>query len=353
MSNVQDRPIQRDPTRSLVPVPVDALRPEAVCHLPEQGAPPLFIDKAEGIDLTTDAFISWVEAKRRVLDALILAHGGIVLRGFPTRTAEQFNALVGLFPGFQNGYAAGMSPRNKVTGNVLESTRMVEDFKIILHSEMAYMKNYPPRIAFFCRQAATERGATTIGPAREVLKRLPARLRERLEAHKIHVVRNYAPKGNSRDAAIVADAGQVGWDSAFFTEDRAEVEKICRKLGIEPTWNDDGSLTLVDVNEPFTVHPVTGERFYRNNLHTNRTAGGDWGTESCASAGERRPSGHFLDDGEPLIPQDAALIRNILEDIELAWQWRDGDLMILDNLQVFHGRETFSGPREVMVALLG
>jgi hypothetical protein len=27
--------------------------------------------------------------------------------------------------------------------------------------------------------------------------------------------------------------------------------------------------------------------------------------------------------------------------------------MILDNLQVFHGRETFSGPREVMVALLG
>ena len=113
MSNVQDRQIQRDPTRSLVPVPVDALRPEAVCHLPEQGAPPLFIDKAGGIDLTTDAFISWVEAKRHVLDALILAHGGIVLRGFPMRTAEQFNTLVGLFPGFQNGYAAGMSPDRK------------------------------------------------------------------------------------------------------------------------------------------------------------------------------------------------------------------------------------------------
>jgi alpha-ketoglutarate-dependent taurine dioxygenase len=35
-----------------------------------------------------------------------------------------------------------------------------------------------------------------------------------------------------------------------------------------------------------------------------------------------------------------------------SWPWRNGDVMILDNLQVWHGRNPYQGPRDVQVALL-
>lgn len=324
----------------------------ATCFLPAAGAPPLFIELRPEALLSTSDFIDWVREHRPLLDALILEHGGIVLRDFPIATAAQFDTFVGLFPVFDGGYVAGMSPRGKVTGNVLESTRLAENLKIILHSEMAYMKRYPPRIAFFCRQAATEGGATTIGSAREFIRRLPAGLMDRLERHQIHIVRNYAARSSSNGASTVASHELVGWNDAFFTDDAAEVEARCRDAGMEALWNGDGSLTLLDIAAPFTQHPVTGERFYRNNLHANRGANGRWGNDEKLQRDARRSSGQFLDTGEPLSAEEAAGIRSILEDIEISWRWRDGDVMLLDNLQMLHGREAFSGPREVLVALL-
>jgi len=353
MLEVEDKPHIVDPTEALVPVPVTALEPIARCFAPANGGPPLFIQHDESQALSIDALIAWIGARRAVFDRLILEHGGIVMRGFPVVTVADFDRLIGLFPAYDSGYAAGMSPRQKVTGKVLESTRMAEDFKIILHSEMAYMKSYPPRIAFFSRQTSKTGGATTIGSAREFLRRIPAPLREKLERHKVHIIRNYAPKGSNSDAAKFDTHEKVGWDAAFFTDDPSEVERKCREFGMEFFWNDDGSLTLLDVSEPFTIHPKTGERFYRNNLHANRGADGKWGSNtSVTPAGAKRPSGQFLDNGEPLEPTEAETIRAILDEIEMRWQWHDGDIMILDNLQVLHGRETFTGPREVLVALL-
>jgi len=113
-------------------------------------------------------------------------------------------------------------------------------------------------------------------------------------------------------------------------------------------------LTLLDVTPTFTVHPKTGERFYRNNLHTNITYDRAGLSEMVAElrAKQKRPSGMFLDNGEKLSEAEAETIIRTFEEIELAWPWQNGDIMMLDNLQVAHGRNTFTGPREIMVALL-
>ncbi|MBD3759629.1 TauD/TfdA family dioxygenase [Rhizorhabdus sp.] len=339
---------------SRIPVDAGQLGDAVDAWIGAKDVPPLFIEAKADAFPDVPSAIEWVGAHREALDALILEHGGIVLRGLPIESAADFNALVHNFPLYKPGYVAGMSPRKKVKEDVLESTRLDKNFKIQLHSEMAYMKQYPPRIAFFCRTAAPIGGETIIGKMSEFMKRLPADLAAKLDSHDYHVVRNYAPAGNTRDAAEVSHGDQVGWDEAFFADSREEVEERCRELGMEPSWNDDGSLTLVEISKPFTVHPKTGERFYRANLHVNNAYedGGLAEIQAKVRASQKRPTGHYLGNGEMLSRDESNRITSIFQEIELAWPWQDGDVMILDNLQVVHGRNPFDGPREVMVALL-
>jgi len=315
--------------------------------------PPLFIETEEPADWTLDDFLSWTEHSRDRLDALILEHGGIVLRGFPMATPSEFSRFAAIFPPYKAGYVGGKSPRKKVAEGVLESTRLAENYKIILHSEMAYMKRYPPRIAFFCRQMAEEGGETIIGSMHEFMDLLPVDLREKLVQHRVRVIRNFAPRGNTARAVVVDHPEKIGWDDAFFTQSEAQVDAHCLALGIQSIWNDDGSLTLIEEMDAVTPHPITGKLFYRNNLHTNE----NWNTPETAAmtaeirGGQKYPSGIFLEDGSTLTPEEVSKIKQIWARIELAWRWRNGDIMILDNLQVAHGRNPFSGPREVLVAL--
>jgi Taurine catabolism dioxygenase TauD, TfdA family len=247
-----------------------------------------------------------------------------------------------------------MSPRKAITGNVLESTRIGENLKIGLHSEMAYMKSFPPRIAFFCKTAASIGGETIIGDMREFMKLMPQDLREKLEAADIQVVRNYAQPTARSASASFDHPDQVGWDAAFFTDDPREVENSCRQLGIRPLWNEDGTLTLIETMRPFTDHPVTGERIYRCNLHLKEPLSGPGFAKLNQEirAKQAHRSGYYLSNGEELSDAEAKTIKDLYSRVELSWRWQDNDVLILDNLQVSHGRNPFSGPREVMVALL-
>jgi len=338
---------------NLIAVAIAGLGPEAAAALPKAGAPPLFIHHGGSLP-DAKSFIEWSGERRDLFDELIQRYGGVVLRGFPLDGAEDFNRFANLFPIYGPGYAGGMAPRRHVTGDVLESTNLTQGFKLSLHSEMAYMKSFPPRIAFFCQQASGVGGEIIIGSLAELTRRIPPALRDKIECHKVRVVRNYTPCGTSRNLKAIEDTNQIGWDEAFETEDAAEVERLCRQLGLDLEWNEDGSLTLFDLVDPFTVHPKTGERVYRSSLHTDITSErqGMAATRERLIARQQHPSGSFLDSGEKLARDEAECIHRIQEEIEISWQWRDGDLMILDNLQVAHGRNPYSGERLAHVALL-
>lgn len=310
---------------------------------------PLFIEAYQGAFDSLQTALVWVEKNRTVLDRLILDHGGIVLRGLPIASAQDFNQIIELFPRYEGGYAGGATPRNKVYGQVMESTRLEASLKITLHSEMSYLRSYPPRIAFFCKTPAPVGGETIIGSNRAFTERLPLELRTKLERLGGRTVMNFAPKGSSKDLKIIEHPDQRSWDDAFMTDSVAEVEEICSARHMTPTWNMDGSLTLTADTSIFTVHPVTGEAFYRSTVHANGSFG-EIGVKIAAT--QIQPSGWYLGDGTIMSLEDAALIKDIYEEVEQAWHWLAGDLMILDNLQSLHGRNPFSGPREVLVGLL-
>ena len=334
---------------------IPALGPDVKTWYAGKNVPPLFIQPADSKLATSfAAFDAWLAEHRSQIDDAIFEYGAVMFRGFPVTSAAEFDRLMSHFPRFDEGYVGGMSPRKTVEGKVLESTRLDQNFKIILHSEMAYMKAYPARIALFSKTTAPIGGSTTLGSMDEFMARMPADLRAKLEKHQTVVVRSFAPKGASQGKDSVDHPGNIGWDSAFFTDDKAEVERLCEERGMEYRWNDDGSLTLKEIKSTFTKHPRDGTPYYRTNLHTNnsfqRAGFGD--VEAAVLARQKEPIGHFLDNGEMLTEEETQTILGLYDQIELAWQWQDGDVAIADNLKVAHGRNPFEGPREVLVCLL-
>src|ERR1700751_5801948 len=92
------------PPLELSDLDVPALGSDVIAAHPSRGGPPLFIQaRQDRLETASDA-ATWVTRRREVLDALILEHGGIVLRGFPVRSAEDFDEVISAFPQYQAGY---------------------------------------------------------------------------------------------------------------------------------------------------------------------------------------------------------------------------------------------------------
>ena len=326
-----------------------------VCSCLESGDGPLFIECASERLGVLDGFLEWVGATRSALDRLICAHGGIVLRGFPISESANFGALTGLFPSFEGDYLGGVAPRARIAGQVMEATRLDKRVKLRLHSEMAYMQEFPARIAFFCRKAADVGGETIVADMRGLLKELPESLRSKIEALGIMTVRNFAPPSDALDSSV-AHMDLRGWNIAFESDDPSVVEEVCKTKGLAVTWNEDRSLTVVNHTPATVVHPLTGQRLYRANLHSYTSTavneGMDAGLLQRVRASQKRPSGSFLGSGEPLSGDEVASFERYIEAHTRAWPWKNGDVMILDNLEMWHGRNPYEGSRDVQVALL-
>jgi alpha-ketoglutarate-dependent taurine dioxygenase len=325
------------------------------CQAFEAGTPPLFIEPASDALENRETFLQWMKDRRSILDELICEYGGVVLRGFPISETAHFAALMQLFPNFHGDYKGGVAPRMQIAGQVMEATRLDCAVRLRLHSEMAYLSDYPLRIAFFSKKTADVGGETIIGDVRGLLESLPQQLRNKLEEHGIMTVRNYAPRTEALDAAV-PHMDLRGWNLAFETDEPAEVEKICRAKGLDALWNEDDSLTVMNRTKAAVVHPKTGQILYRSNLHSYNTVtvgeGLDAELVKRIRASQKHPTGTFLGNGEALKIEEVQHFERFLNQRTRAWPWLDGDVMILDNLQTWHGRNPYQGSRDVQVAML-
>ncbi|SOY50671.1 conserved hypothetical protein [Cupriavidus taiwanensis] len=333
-----------------VAVSVPELGPDVRCHVLQPGRPPLFIEPAGEVLRDRARFRQWTRTARPALDALILAHGGVVLRGFPTTGTEDFAAFIEQFPAFDGGYAGGRAPRETISGRVMEATRLSASVRLAVHSEMAYRRDYPRRIAFFSRKTAEVGGETLIADVRQLAERMDPGLAGKIARLGSRTAINFGPRRDADDASY-AHMDERGWNQSFHTEDPAEVNRLCAERGLEPAWHGDGSLTVFNALEPFVMHPQTGRRLYRSILHMQPQV------EHPEQERERRqrqkyPTGATLGNGEALTDAERAHIDQLCDQTTYSWPWRDGDVMVLDNLQVWHGRNPYQGTRDVQVALL-
>ncbi|KAI4355580.1 hypothetical protein L6164_004339 [Bauhinia variegata] len=78
-----------------------------------------------------------IKNERPFLESVLLKSGAILFRGFPVKTASDFNDVVEAFGYEELPYVGGAAPRTNVVGRVFTANESPPDQKIPFHHEMA------------------------------------------------------------------------------------------------------------------------------------------------------------------------------------------------------------------------
>ncbi|MBX8559398.1 TauD/TfdA family dioxygenase [Pseudomonas cichorii] len=282
------------------------------------------------------------EQIQQVVEAELPRSGGVLFRGFAFKGEADFEAFASSFGHELLTYDYASTPRTKLNNRVYTSTEYPAHQVIPLHNEQSYSLNWPMKIWFHCVQASQVGGETPIADSRDVYRQLDPVIRQRFADKRLMYVRNY---GNGLD---------LPWQQAFNTEDRAQVEQFCKASNIEFEWDEEGELSTRQVCQAVARHPVSGEWVWFNQahlFHISNLAPAVRETLISIVGEEGVPRNVFYGDGSPIELEALEHVRAVLQRCQVSFPWQAGDVLMLDNMLVAHGRSTFQGARKVVVAM--
>lgn len=300
---------------------------------------PLVIQPAiDGVSPT-----SWLSSNREWIESRLHEHGAILFRNFDLHDVGAFESFVKTFDHELLSYSYQSTPRSQVSGNIYTSTEYPAGQSIPLHNEMAYARSWPMKIFFYCVTPAEQGGETPIADSRRIFVRIDPRIRERFIQKQIMYVRNY-------------DEGlDLSWTTVFQTTDRAEVETYCRQNGIEFEWLGRNRLRTRQVCQAAVGHPITGAWVWFNQAHLFHISSLEPSVKDALSStyDERDyPRNAYYGDGSKIEDEALESIREAYHQETVNFPWQAGDVLMLDNMLMAHGRQPFIGSRKVVVAMV-
>lgn len=311
---------------------------------PEQDLLLVIQPNAEDINLA-----DWANNKREYLESNLLKHGAILFRGFNTDTVAKFEQVASaICPDLFANY--GDLPREGKSEKVYKSTPYPNDRPILFHNESSHLQQYPRKIWFFCVQPAQQGGETPIVDCHKVYQLLDPKLRSRsvgcalshLEQKQLMYVRNYI------------EGLDVSWQDFFHTTDKTLVEQYCRQTGMDYQWLSDNSLRTRKVRPAISSHPQTGKPLFFNQvqLHHISCLESDVRESLLSNLGsENLPRNVYYGDGSPIEDSVMAEINAAYQQAQISFPWQQGDILMLDNMRVAHGRNPYQGDRKIVVAM--
>ena len=301
---------------------------------------PLVIEPGRGQAEEVAAFVA--RAREPLLDRL-RHHGALLLRGFSGAGLEPLRQVVELLGGEPMEYTDRAAHRTHLARRVYTSADYPPPHEIFLHNESTYAARWPLKLFLHCLQPARAGGCTPIADVRRVLARLRPSTRRAFAARGVLYVRNFG-------------TGLFGpsWQEAFQTTDRSDVDAYCRANGVEPEWLGPDRLRTRQVRPAVIRHPQTAEAVWFNHaaaLHVTTLPERARRTVTRLFSEADYPSNTCYGDGTAIEPDVLDEVRAAYRAEAVRFDWRPGDLLVLDNALVAHGRDPFEGPREVVVAL--
>jgi alpha-ketoglutarate-dependent taurine dioxygenase len=198
------------------------------------------------------------------------------------------------------------------------STLLVDpDFtEIAPHQELGYLPATPDYLWFLCLHPPAKGGETTIIDGARVFAALSPRMRSRFEQLRLRF------KGRFPKPA---------WSRLFGVADRAELETALTPHGDVLSWQltDDETLEyeyLVSAIEK----AADGTPAFVNSL---LVSGPHRGAPPCD-----------FEDGSALESADRLELLMAVEKLSVLVRWQSGDLVVLDNRRMMHGRRAFKDP---------
>lgn len=310
---------------------------------PTADLPCVVEDAVRGLDV--DRCAEWLTSHDDEIRGLLAATGAVLFRETGVRTSAEFGRVCQAHTPTLLPYIGGGSPRTPLEGLVYTSTEYAAQVSIPLHCEATYLPQVPRRIWFSCRVAPVDRGETPLGDMRRVRGRLPVALVDEFRERRLVYLMNL-PDGRGFGKS---------WQETYGSPDRDTVEERLREQHAEWTWNPDGGL-MVRMRAPALLrHSVTGEEIWTNqavNWHPAHLGEAHVHKMAKAFGDESRfPKAVLFGDGGAIAASAIETIAAALAAEERTFTWRLGDILLIDNEVISHGRRPFTGERAIDVAM--
>lgn len=286
--------------------------------------------------------VDLVGADRERLRARLLQHGALLFRGTRVGGVDGFRAAVETLSGAPLTYSERSSPRTEISEQVYTSTEYPADQEIFLHNENSYQQSWPAHLWFWCVRRPDTLGATPLADTRSVYRSIDPAVREEFRRRRWMVVRNFHPELG------------LPWQQVFATEDRAEVEAYCGRNGLQARWRGGDVLRTEAVRDAVHRHPETAEEVWFNHatvFHAS-TLPPETRRGLLEMYGEGGlPANSYFGDGGTIDDEVAEHLRGCYRAASTRFDYDVDDVVVIDNMLTAHGREPYTGPRKVAVAM--
>lgn len=294
-------------------------------------------------DISLEETLSWARDHAEQLVAQVEQHGAVLFRGFPINGAEDFDAFIRAFGLGSFTYAESLSNAVRVnkTDLVFTANEAPPEVSIFLHHEMAQTPLFPAQLFFCCEIAAAQGGQTPLCRSDVVLRELTRLAPDFVAALAQHGVRY----SNTMPAEDDLASGQGrSWKSTLSVDGRATAETRLKELGYDFEWLGDGALRATTPVLPAIRTLQDGRKVFFNQLIAAFRGWKDAGTDGSKVI--------TLGDGAALDASGINLAIELGDQYSFDLAWQAGDVALVDNYLVMHGRRPFEGQRRVLVSLV-
>lgn len=280
--------------------------------------------------------------RKQAIERELRLRGALIFRGFGIDSPERLLAFAAATSHDSPNFKEESSPRSQVSGAVYTSTDYPAEYEIQFHNEYSYANEWPMKLYFACMIPSQSAGETPVASTRGLLRRLQPSTAKVFREKGLMYVRNFR-----------SGIG-VGWQTAFQSTDRASVESYCESQGLTCEWLPDDVLRTRKVQKAIVTHPLTGEEVWFNhgffwNVHALEPL--EVREYFLSLEADSLPTNTFFGDG-------SAIPEEMIEDIRAAYiaeaikvPWEKGDVLLIDNMLMSHGRSAFTGERRIVVQM--
>ncbi|MDQ0717837.1 alpha-ketoglutarate-dependent taurine dioxygenase [Streptomyces luteogriseus] len=304
-----------------------------------QGWKPLEIGPADaGGTADADGLVSHLDSLTG-LEQLLAKEKALVFRGFQVSEGALDAVMDRLLPN-RLAYVHGNSPRTKVGKNIYTSTEYPAEYVISMHNEMSYAHQWPTRLLFYCAVAPATGGATPVVDGRLWLDSLDDDVREAFAGGVRYTQNLHGGRGLGKS-----------WQDTFETDSKDKVEEFLTGARASWQWLRGDAVRVTQDRASTLRHPLTGEEVWFNQADQWHPAG--LGDETAAELAKVLPADELPQsvsyaDGSPIPAAHVHQIRDRGLAAAVDVDWRQGDLLLIDNVLVGHGRRAYSGARRVL-----
>ncbi len=285
----------------------------------------------------------YLAAHKLAVDEKLQTNGAVLFHGFDVPGAPEFDAAVAAYGEANFPYAESLSNavRVNVTNRVFTANEAPPSTSIFLHHEMAQTPVYPSKLFFYCEIAPEEGGATPLCRS-DILFEL-------LQQKQPELVSDFTVKGvrytNIMPGEDDAGSGQGrSWRSTLSVGERDAAEVRLQSLGYDWQWMDKGSLRVTSPKLDAVRTLGDGRQVFFNQLIAAFRGWSDKRNEASKSVA--------FGDGTPITRVDMAAAIEISDALSYDLKWQAGDVALVDNFLVMHGRRPFEGKRRVLASLI-